>query len=371
VKHYLKLLIEEYLIFVAKILIKRWKPQFIVITGSAGKTTTKNTIYTVLKDKFGNEIAESYGSMGTRIGLPIALMRIKPDWVDRNEVGPPIWQWPFWMLIVLVKAIYYCLTKYPRWWVIELTADKPGDFEILLSYIRPLVAVITNIGPAHLEFFGSIEEIAKEKGLIVERLPKDGFAVLNWHDEQLQIISRKTKAKVYWVRAKGLDFAPGAARIIGRIFGMSYQDIDQALRQINLVPHRFEVLKIGEDVTLVDSTYNANPVSTIAVLQKVVQITQNRSKQRRVIAVLGDMMELGGASVELHQKVGAEAKKMVNLVITIGDLAKAMNGDYHARNVDDVFQYLTKTIRPGDTLVIKASHGMRLDRLVDRLKERC
>lgn len=365
----LRNLVTVYLTFLAKGVVKKFQPRFIVITGTAGKTTAKNTIYAVLKVKFGARVAQSYGSMGTIIGLPLALLQIQPSWVDQNQTSPPVWQWPGWLSIAGIKyALFFLKVKpYPKLWVIEFTADHPGDFDRLLNYIRPSVSVVTNVGPGHLEYFGDEDGVAREKSRIVTALPTNGRAILNWFDLKVKAMAKQTKAQIVWVKADNLDFASAAAHAVGQVFGMSNEQIQRGLKKTVPLPHRFDLIAGLNQSVLIDSTYNANPVSTIAVLKTVRQLAM-KNHRSRIIAVLGDMLELGPRSIELHRQVGREARSYVDLLVTIGSMARCMNGDYHAQDISQAERFLKQTLKKGDTIVIKASHGMRLDRLVEKFK---
>lgn len=365
-KQLLRNLTKAYLTFLAKSVVHRFRPRFIVITGTAGKTTTKRFIYSVLKRKYGDEVAESYGSMGTVIGLPLALLKIQPDWVDRNEVGPPVWQWPYWLAIATRRMITYWLglELYPKVWVIELTADRPGDFALTTKYIKPEIGVVTNVGEGHLEYFGNQSSVAAEKGLLIEQLPKSGWAILNWHDPLVKKMADRTQAKVYWVKAVGLGFGPAAARLVGSVFGLSGHDIERGLQAVHLPAHRFDVLTGPNGSTVIDSTYNANPVSIMAVMSKA-----KRLKRRgRLIAVLGDMLELGPRSPAIHREVGQKVRKLADQLYTFGRQAKLMSGDYHGEGLGQMADYIVQHTQLGDTIVVKGSHGMHLDRLVEKLR---
>lgn len=358
-----------YLTFLAKGVVKKFQPRFLVITGTAGKTTTKNTIFSVLREKLGAEVAQTYGSMGTIVGLPLALLQVQPSWVDQNETSPPAWQWPWWLLVAGLKYLLFFLmvTPYPKLWVIEFTADHPGDFGRLLSYITPYISIVTNVGPGHLEYFGDEDGVAREKSRIVEALPTDGYAILNWHDQRVRAMAKQTKAQSVWVKADNLEFASAAAQAVGRVFDMNDEQIRRGLKATISLPHRFHIINGLNQSVLIDSTYNANPVSTIAVLKTVSQMAKKNSNPR-VIAVLGDMLELGERSIELHKQVGREARHYVDILVTIGSLARYMKGHYHADDLKDIERYLRQTLKKGDMIVIKASHGMRLDKLVDRIR---
>ena len=352
VKWYLRLLVS--------LVLARHKTTIIAVTGSAGKTTVKYLIGEVLKRKYGQQVAVSPGSLSTKTGLPIALLGFKPDWPN---LGPAVLAWPFWLIGATLVTCYWLIVKsYQRIWVLEFAADLPGDFDFLLSYIKPNIAVVTNVAEAHLEFFKTLDGVAKEKGRLVASLPTDGLAVLNANDRRVRAMGELTKAKKIWVKAQGFNFNEAAARAIGRHFGVPKAKIDRAIKTFEPPTGRFNWLKGKKGSTIIDSSYNANPASMALALAELKKTTG------RKICVLGDMFELGSAATAAHTKVGKLARSSCDLLVTVGPLAK----HYGGRHFDDkqlAVNFVLQQVRKGDTILIKASHGMKFEEIVERLKD--
>lgn len=351
-------------VLVGAVLAKH-KPTIIAVTGSAGKTTVKFLIYEVLKAKFGDKVALSPGSLSTKTGLPIALLGFKPNWPN---LGPALWLWPFWLLSATIVTCYLLLvTRYPRIWVLEFAADLPGDFRFLLSYIKPKVAVVTNVGDAHLEFFRTREQLAKEKGEVVAALPQDGLAVLNANDPRVRAMGKLTTARKIWIKSKGFKFNEAAAGVIGRHFGVPAAKINRQIKTFEPPPGRFNVLKGKNGSTIIDSSYNANPTSMVLALKELNRLATRSPRRGRRVAVLGDMFELGDVAEKAHREVGEIARQSADLVVTVGPLAKLMGG-MHFADKQKATDFLLKQVRKGDTILVKASHGMHFEDIVDTLR---
>src|SRR4030042_2181731 len=179
----MKNLLVSYLRCWAKRYLKRTKPEIIAVTGSVGKTSTKDAIFCVLKSHFGKEVRKSEGNLNNETGAPVAILGFKkaPSYEATNPFG--------WIPIIFLAPFKSFLTKKNKILILELAADKPGDIKYLTSFIHPKVAVLTNIGPAHLAAFGSIEKIIEEKAGLLRALPMDGTAILNIDDENVKKIS--------------------------------------------------------------------------------------------------------------------------------------------------------------------------------------
>lgn len=395
-------LLQKYLRFWAKIFLKRVRPEIVAISGSVGKTSAKEAIFEVLKIKFGQNIRKSVGNLNNETGVPMAILGYQKS--PQN-----IWGW----LPIIFSSPFRSFRKDNlSVLVLEMAADKPGDINYLTKFVHPKIAVLTGIGPAHLAKFGSLEKIIDEKTDLLRALPSDGWAILNIDDEHLKKISYggrwQTKTftttagqaadltaqditteinnfqgvtkfqlfsenKKYEVRLNTLgtianSSAALAAAAVGQIYEIDLSAMIEALKNIPAEEHRMQVLAGKNETVIIDDCYNANPMSMKAALDvlRVLPCPQNNGRK---IAVLGDMLELGKIESEAHQLIGEYARKVVDEVIAVGGLAKKYQGEKYFAKSDEAIIYLLKNIRKNDIILIKASRSMKLEEIVESLKE--
>lgn len=346
------------------------------ITGSVGKTTVKELTASVLSQRY--RTFKSQGNYNSDIGLPLTLLTMPLD-AERA--------------------------------VLEMAMTYRGEIARLAEIARPVVGVVTNVAPVHLERLGSIEAIAAAKAELVEALPPEGVAVLNGDDERVRAMIAKARCRVFtyglrpdntlWashVESHGLDgisfrFHYGdetvfarlpllgrhsvhsalAAASVGLVEGQSWAEIIAGLRALE----RMEVLRIIVTAgingsTIIDDTYNASPPSVLAALNLLADLNG------RKVAVLGDMLELGDYEVEGHKLVARRAAEVVDLLVTVGPrgrliaeeaLASGMSPDtvIATDSVEEAVAFLRQRLQPGDMVLVKASRAMQLDRVVNAL----
>jgi UDP-N-acetylmuramoyl-tripeptide--D-alanyl-D-alanine ligase len=351
------------------------------VTGSNGKTTTKDLIYSVLLEKF--PVLKTEGNLNTEIGLPLTLLRLK-EWHQAA--------------------------------VLEMAMRGLGQIEFLCGIARPVVGVITNIGTAHYELLGSLENIAKAKGELLEALPKDGLAVLNREDSWSVFLGEKLRKKrgvrvLYYgfgrdadVRAEnlvksleGVGFKliyqgqkqevslplPGehnvlnslAAAAVGCSLGMTLPEIARGLSRATISEKRLEKRRgIGGSI-IINDTYNANPASMKASLGVL------SSAPGRRIAVLGDMRELGPLTEAGHREIGRYiVEKGIDYLFTVGELARWIGEEARGRGMDSarIYSYSTNReageklrslLREGDVVLLKGSRIMALEEVAESLWE--
>jgi UDP-N-acetylmuramoyl-tripeptide--D-alanyl-D-alanine ligase len=348
--------------------------RLIGVTGSVGKTTTKEMIAAVLSQRY--RVLKSERSINTATGLPLALLR---------------------------------LTSAHERAVLEIGGGyELGEIARLARIARPQVGVVTNVGPTHLERMGTIERIALNKAELVESLPEDGVAILNADDPLVRDMAAKARGRVFfygltpdadlWVNdieSQGLEglrfrFHYGdevvhakvsllgqhsvhtalRAAAVGLVEGLSWQEIMDGLRgaaQLRLV-----VAPGLNGSTLLDDTYNSSPASAIAALNLLAEL------EGRKIAVLGDMLELGSYEDEGHRKVGRRAMDVADVLVAVGPrgriigqeaLTLGMNPEAVriVEHNDAAIAYLRQTIEPGDTILVKGSRGMTMEQIVNAL----
>ncbi|MEE9212820.1 MAG: UDP-N-acetylmuramoyl-tripeptide--D-alanyl-D-alanine ligase [Phycisphaeraceae bacterium] len=341
----------------------------IAVTGSNGKTTTRHLIHTVLSARFN--CTQSPGSFNNHLGVPLTLLAASTD--DDFVVA-------------------------------EVGSSHPGELAQLADILRPDVAVITNIGTAHIGNFGSRQAIVAEKGSLLRFVEPRGVAVLPGdatHTDLLKpyVDQLPDGACVLWFGGDGDDVPTDrlpllgehnrtnaqAAVAIGRWMGITDDLIADALEHMPPLCMRLEVRQLGgadRPLTLINDAYNANPDSTRAALATLAQQAPPRADGRRV-AILGDMFELGDAGPDAHRAVGSllAAEHNVHLAIFIGErsmsAADALAGTWPPARIrafpqwtDDLPQEVAQALRPGDIVLLKASRGMALERLIPAIEER-
>jgi len=392
----------------AQLTIKRYRPGVIGITGSVGKTSTKSASAMVLGSE--RHIRFSRANFNNELGLPLTILG---NW---SEVRG-IFFWPKVILVGLYRLIIKA--KYPEILILEYGIDRPGDMKYLLSIARPNIAIITAIGeiPAHVEFFNGPEEVAREKGRILDFLPTAGFAVLNRDDATVNALENRTRAHVmtfgfsrnaevritgYEVRTQnerpvGISFkleyagsfvpvrldgvfgraqayAAAASAAIGIIFGMNLVRISEALKKYEPASGRAEIIPGVKSTYILNDCYNASPLSMHAALDTLKDLPAKRR-----IAVLGDMLEIGEYAMEAHTYLGEVAAKVLDILITVGPRAKFIAEGARAKGLSPkkilVFEQAIEAGRPlqalikkGDLILIKGSHAMRLEKVVNEIK---
>lgn len=393
-------LLQKYLRFFVKIYLKRAKPKIVAITGSIGKTSTKEAIFEVLKIKFGENIRKTIGNLNNETGVPLSVFGIEksPD---------KFYQW----LPVIIKVKWRALfgKKY-QVLVLEMAADKPGDIEYLTDFIKPDIACITSIGPAHLAAFGTIEKVTAEKTSLLSALSNNGWAVLNLDDENLKeascaecrqtltyaisedasIVAKNIITEIsnfepqtlFQVSSEDLKFRAAvptlgrvwnvysclAAVAIGSLFEMSAEDINKGLKNIKTEKHRMEVKKGKNNTIIIDDSYNANPLSMKAALD-VLNFLPAPLAGGRKIAVLGDMLEIGKTSDEAHKLIGQYAKEVADIVVAVGNEAKNYAASQNFQTSEEAAIYLLANIQKNDIILIKASRAIGLEKVVEMLED--
>ena len=339
----------------ARRVILKYKPRIVAITGSVGKTSTKRAVAAVLNSKFIVRTAEE--NYNNEFGVPLAVLGEKSP--GRSVFG--------WLRILLKRQ-----KDFPQILVLEFGADKPGDISALCQLFPPEVGVVTAITPVHVENYGSdIENLAAEKCKLVESLPANGLAVLNGDDDRVRNFALKshapvvtygfnsaniqggelsiktredfsfepgevfattnfavrTKNNVYEVQLKNAlgrsqVFAALAAIAVGEHFGLASNEMVSALAAVEPVNGRLRPLSGIKGSLIIDDSYNAAPASTAAAL-KVLSNFEPREDRRR-IAVLGNMGELGTHSEAEHRNIGLQAATVVDLLVCVGNKAKGI-----------------------------------------------
>lgn len=352
----------------------RRRTKVVGITGSVGKTTTKEIVASVLGVKY--RVLKSEANYNNEIGLPLTLLKL----TNRHQRA-----------------------------VLEMGMYALGEIRTLCEIARPEVGVVTNVGPVHMERLGSMEAIAAAKAELLESLPPHGFAVMNADDPFVCTMADRTRARPLFyglaatarVRAtdvssrglEGVSFRlhyedqnvavetklPGrhivsnalAAAAVGLADGLSMEDVAEGLANAD-VQVRIKTHRGHNGATLIDDTYNASPASMTAALDLLAEIPGRR------IAVLGDMAELGPASKEGHLTVGRRAAETADVIHAVGVEAALIAQAARDAGHRDVHHWSTKEeagaallagLRADDIVLLKASRALALETLVEALKE--
>ncbi len=397
----------------AKLILARYKPEIIGITGSVGKTSAKEAIYAVLSTQY--KIRRSVKNYNNEIGLPLTIIGV--DSPGRSIVG--------WLRVFskVLSLILFKDKNYPEILILEMGVDRPGDMAYLQSIVKPRIGVVTMIGPVHLEFFGSIEGIKKEKIDLIKRLPQNGWAIINNDDEILSKTAKEIKGQVltyglgeqadvraediifsfdndnqeklqgisFKIRSKGsvtsvllpkvlgqtAVYAALAGAAVGVAYNINLHKISQALGRFKSPSGRLKLLNGIKGIIIIDDTYNSSPQSVAMALDILNQI--NVKSNGRRIAVLGDMLELGSYSEKAHQEIGQLAvKNKIDKLYLVGKRSRdivrgaekaGMSRDniFHFSTSDEAKKFVQERIRQNDVILIKGSQGMRMEKIVKEI----
>ncbi|MDI6893125.1 MAG: UDP-N-acetylmuramoyl-tripeptide--D-alanyl-D-alanine ligase [Bacillota bacterium] len=357
----------------------RFAPLVVGITGSLGKTSTKDMAASVLGTRY--RVLRNEGNLNTEVGVPLTLLQLD----STHEVA-----------------------------LIEMAMRGRGQITYLAGLARPRMGVVTNVSESHLELLGSVEEVARAKAELVAALPPDGTAVLNGDDPRVRAMAEECPGRVVYfglgeecqVRATGVQSladrgsrfllhldgeraevllpVPGrhqvpnalAAAALGWVLDLPAADIVRGLQDPALSGMRMEVLRLG-GLTVLNDAYNASPTSTSAALETLVEMPGSRH-----LAVLGDMLELGSRTVPGHREVGRLVARLgLDHLVTVGphsrELARAAREEGmpapRIARVDaapEAARLVSDLVKEGDVVLVKGSRGMKLEQVVAALRQR-
>lgn len=402
---FLKKILQLILGFLARKILIKYKPDIIGITGSVGKTSTKEAVYLVLKDKL--RVRQNKKNYNNELGVPLTI-------IGAETQGKSLAGW----LIVFYRALKTLARNdedYPKILILEMGADQPGDIEYLTAVAPCRIGILTAVGPTHLEFFGSVQAVLNEKKIIATHLSPQGFAVINRDDDLAWSAKNETKAIIFsfglneesLVRASEINlsekmgglsfklsykgstvpvFLPNvlaqvqvyntlAAAAVGLIYGLNLLEIAQNLKALFPGKSRMRLLNGVKDTQVIDDCYNSSPKAAAAALETLKEMTVAGKK----VAVLGDMLELGSATEEEHLKLGQlVAETDMNVLITVGERARhiahgaqaaGMADDkiFSFSSADEAKKFVQDIIESGDLILIKGSRGMHLEKIVKEI----
>lgn len=346
------------------------KIPLIAVTGSNGKTTTKDMIAHLLAGKF--KVYKTYKNYNNHLGVPLSLLSIRPD----HDLA-----------------------------VLEMGMNKPGEIRFLSRLANPTIGVITNIGEAHIQFFGTREKIAQAKGELLDETDPDGFVLLNGDDPLLCQQAMRYQGKVYFysIRTEGDIYASqityseegshfnvhldgktipcymplfgehNISNVLPAIFiayqqGVDLATIKEQLLSLKVSDMRFQTIKGPNGSILINDAYNASPTSVKAAVHTFAHIYPSRQK----VLVLGDIFELGDLADTLHQELGHYLKNHSFTVITVGEKSAHISketGGIHCRTHQEAASALLPYLSPQYAILFKGSRGMELEKVIDCILE--
>jgi UDP-N-acetylmuramoyl-tripeptide--D-alanyl-D-alanine ligase len=361
----------------AKSYLKEWNGKVVGITGSNGKTSTKDILTSILSAKY--KVHKTQGNYNNHIGLPLTVLSMEED----TEVA-----------------------------VLEMGMSNFGEIELLTKIANPDAAIITNIGESHMMELGSREGIAKAKLEIAEGLKENGTLFINgdeplliegvkrisfkgkietfgfnhtnnWYPTTFELTQNGSSFKVDQIEHKTFTLSVlGKHNISNTLsaigvavkFGLTSAEIEEGLADLQLTKMRMELLKAPNGVTVINDAYNASPTSMKAAIDLVADLKGVASK----FVVFGDMLELGDQEIAFHEEIGSEvASKGIDYLYTFGELAsngaavaKKVMGESRVKSYQDkveLIRDLQQTVQENDLILVKASRGMKLEEVVNTL----
>lgn len=393
----------------SRLILWKYKPKIVAITGSVGKTSTKDAVYSVLSGI--TYVRKSEKSFNSEIGLPLTILGCPNGWNI-----PHIW------LLNMLEGLWLFVWphKYPKWLILEVGIGKPGDMKKTASWLKTDVVIMTAIGetPVHIEFFNSRKHLVEEKSSLIKTLKKDGLLILNADDET--VLGMKTKAKsrvITYGFNKDADLVGSTdsifydekeepAGIIFRVdengtslpviiegvFGRNHLYASLAtlalssglklnmlnavnmLKNYEIPPGRMRLLDGINNSKIIDDTYNSSPFACEAGLKTLKEV----KVKGRKIAVLGDMLELGKHTKEAHEKIGKIVQENADILVVVGPRSEAIkegavealmdfNNIFSYSNSKEAGDFLKTFVKENDLIFVKGSQGMRMERTVEMI----
>ncbi|MFA6973407.1 MAG: UDP-N-acetylmuramoyl-tripeptide--D-alanyl-D-alanine ligase [Parcubacteria group bacterium] len=389
--------------------LKKYNPKIVSVTGSVGKTSTKEAIFAVLGSQY--RVRRNEKNYNNEIGIPLTIIGASSG--NSSLFG---WMGVFlkWIVVMVLPI------EYPEILILEMGADRPGDIEYLTSFIRSDVGIVTDVSLSHIEFFKNVEDVGREKGTLIRKLLEKNLAILNIDNPHVAKMSEQLKAELTTIgfvaeaemratdpafvyadesgkEIKGLSFKLNykgttipvrldsvlakhqiysalVAAATGVWFGLNLVEIAAALK--NFVPPcgRMNLLPGIKNSLIIDDSYNSSPTSAVAALSVLGEISAKRK-----IAVMGDMLELGTETERGHRSV---AKKFLeskgNLFFAVGTRMQFAAEELLKNNFpkENIFSFknsleagrkLQEIVQADDLILVKGSQGMRMEKVVEEI----
>ncbi len=406
-KRFLKHFITFLLTLEARLVLSKYKPEIIAVAGSVGKTSTKDAIYSVLSR--GRFIRKSDKSFNSEIGVPLTILGL------HNAYSNPLG----WLKNLVEGLLLLLPNNYPEALVLEVGADKPGDIEDIVSWLKPNMAVGTHFPdiPVHVEFFEGPKAVMDEDALIFSAVPREGVVVLNHDDPNMmayrenleqeivtygfssgadvvgsrcrtiyhnkkpdgisvQVVYKDEVAtfRLHGALGKQHAYPLLAAAAVGVSRGMRLEAIAEQVASHSTPPGRMKLLAGIKDTLLIDDTYNSSPIAA----ERALTTLQELEGANRRIAAMGDMLELGRFSADEHARIGAIAGESVDILIAVGVRARRMAEGardaglsetkiFHFENSLEAGKFLQTFIEPNDYILIKGSQSIRMERATEEI----
>lgn len=412
----MKTILKKIIVFIltieSKIVLFRFKPKIITITGSVGKTSTKDAIFTALSKNL--KVRKNQKSFNSEIGTPLTILGLENAWSD------PV----LWLKNIFLGLMVPFKKNYPQWLILEVGADRPMDVQRTAKWLKPDIAVITALPkiPVHLEYFASPEAVIEEDLSIIKFLKKDGALILNADDKTVLSAKDRFDGKIYTYGSEntatvsfsneniiyqnineiklpaGVSFKvqyagnsvpvslknvlgvqhilPVTAAIaVGLSQNIPFLDMAKNFFDYEAPKGRMNLILGKNNSIIIDDTYNASPVAMQKAVDVLAEIETNSIK----IAVLGDMLEIGSFSASEHKKIGEKiAKSKINFLIAVGirsqsikegAVSAGMKEDcvFHVKNYTEATKLVLERIKEGSIILVKGSQSIRLEKVVSEI----
>ena len=408
----MKKLLQLQLKLLTRLILNKYKPEIVAISGSIGKTSTKAAIYKILSAHLA--VRTSIKNYNNEIGVPLTV-------IGAESPGASIFGW----LKIFRQALRLCLVRdpdYPKILILEMGVDRPGDMDYLTRLAPPTVGVITAVSYSHLEYFGSLQNIKKEKQRLIEKVSCKGLSVLNYDNEAARSMAEVSPARVLTygfnagadllaqdvnyhfkhgdydlagvslklnydgsivpvtmpnILGEGGVYAALAAAAVALHFGLNLMTIAEALHDFRLPAGRMQLLPGIKHTFLIDDSYNSSPEACISAIKVLgaIKVEKEASKY----AVLGDMLEIGVYSEEGHYLVGQTLfEQGIDYLVSVGERSRdidrgakkaGMSSDFifHFDNSEAAGRFVQERLREGDVVLIKGSQGVRMEKITKEL----
>lgn len=371
------------LAYYARKVIARKNPFIVAITGSVGKTSTKEAVFKVLHDKYGNDVRKNFGNLNAEIGIPLTVLGY--------EKLPNKFLWPIFLLFASFRTNP---KEYPKYLVLEMGVEHANDIKYFCSIVKPDIAIITSTSPAHIVNFLNLEEYQLEKVSIIDCLKEGGRAIVNFDDDTLSKIKKdnvvsiaiSNKSADYWAESIKLSLTGteyricksgykisikskllGNQMVYAQMFALALADLMQmplveaskSLEKIASFPGRMKLIEGKKNTIIIDDTYNSNPASA----KMAISLLDTIPYSYRKVVILGSMNELGEYEDEAHKEVAIFLKDKCDYAVFVGAKAAMMQESFGKKNSlifenrQDLISKLDDVIKKDDLILIKASQN--------------